>query len=1050
MRLLFAGNRVPVAQLSHEAAQCHPGDLMGLRKRTVLVITFACILLTAVVFTVVREIVQREYAALERQDMLKNLDRGLHAFEDEGKQLLRLNQDWAFWDDTYEFIANPSQKYLDSNLPPTTFEEQELDLVAYISHSGDLVWGRMYDHVRRRPIIFPDGLLNALRVGGPVLGAAGPRGVHGCIPLDNGVIILAASPILTSEQEGPSRGWLVMGRKLVLDNIRELGRTTVLSLDAMLCSSPEVPDDVCKELQQKNKVIRTTEDSVTGYIMVQCLDGSRDLLLRVTQPRTIFGYGKRFTRLNFFTLLISMFCLGAVILLFVNRSVLDKLFSIGEQVRSIGESGDPLKRVHIDGGRELVALASEINAMLDLMNDNELFMRQVLDALEAGVILANPDDGKIAVANQAAIAMSGLSADRMLGANLKDFGLQAAGGAKDGAGHRPEMSIGRFRRSDGREIPALITTNRISGADRSYDLISFIDVSELEKTQQALQLSEDKYRTIFNNTGAASILIAPDMTIVLANREFESLSGLRREEVEGMMSWQDFFLNEDIERMREYHHLRRHNPEAAPRNYESRFVTSAGEVRDVHMTVAMLPDGRQSIASIMDITERKRAEERLAHQAFHDSLTGLPNRTLLLERLTRALRKGDGEAPLVGLLMADLDRFKNINDSFGHYFGDRLLRRVGERIQELVDETTTVSRLGGDEFLVLVEDARDNRSLVQVAENLLEGFREPIVLDGRELFLGMSIGIAIHPLDGKDADELLRNADLAMYRAKRLGRNTFCLYTSDLNREVRRRLKVENDLRSALLSDDIEVFFQPVVETATGRIVGAEGLARWRDPQGELRPPSEFIPVAEETGLITGLDLQVMRKACAEAVLWGELGFEAMMVSVNISAAHFLRRDIRAEVKTILESSDIRPGRLCLELTETAVMRNIEVASNALREVSELGVCVALDDFGTGYSSLSYLQVMPIKTLKIDRAFVAAIRPDDEESVSLVRTILSLGTNLRLRTVAEGVETREQFEVLRDCGCPLCQGFYFAKPMSAMEFRAFLVDGGGMIVPEDD
>jgi diguanylate cyclase (GGDEF)-like protein len=420
-------------------------------------------------------------------------------------------------------------------------------------------------------------------------------------------------------------------------------------------------------------------------------------------------------------------------------------------------------------------------------------------------------------------------------------------------------------------------------------------------------------------------------------------------------------------------------------------------------------------------------EEQLVRQALHDPLTGLANRALFGDRLEHALARGQRPGATVAILLIDLDGFKDINDSLGHDAGDDLLTITGMRLQGHARTGDTVARLGGDEFGVLLEDITAAET-VRSAEVLLEGLAAPIVLRDRDLTPTASIGIAI--ANGEDAETLLRNADTAMYAAKRHGKGRYAIFEPAMHASVVERLDLAADLSRAIQQGQLHLCYQPEIHLGSGRIIGLEALARWRHPTRGMVPPDQFIPLAEETGSIVSIGRWVLREACRQVKAWQQRWptTPPRTIAVNLSARQLQHPGIVDEVRAALAAADLDPHSLVLEITETAIMEQLDAAITILTELRRLGVRLALDDFGTGYSSLSYLQRLPVDILKIDRTFVSGVAGSAEDS-ALARAIVTLGQTLGLETVAEGVETAEQLAALRELGCQLGQGYYFAKPM---------------------
>jgi diguanylate cyclase (GGDEF)-like protein len=434
---------------------------------------------------------------------------------------------------------------------------------------------------------------------------------------------------------------------------------------------------------------------------------------------------------------------------------------------------------------------------------------------------------------------------------------------------------------------------------------------------------------------------------------------------------------------------------------------------------------------------RKDAEERVRFVATHDALTSLPNRVMFGQRLDHAIAQAQRHGRRLAVLFLDLDRFKVINDTLGHESGDALLREVARRLTQSLRATDTVARLGGDEFVVLLEDLPEPLFVATVAQKIIAALGEGYVLAGREYHVTASVGASTFPDDAADAQTLLKNADMAMYRAKEQGRNTFQFYSSQLNLHSVQRLNLESGLRRAIEREEFVLHYQPQVELRTGRITGAEALVRWLHPELGLLPPGRFIGIAEETGLIVPIGDWVLRSACAAQRAWMDRGLPALRVSVNLSARHFMRSELAHDVSAALAATGCDPARLELEITETSVMQEPERVVTLLQQIREIGVSVAIDDFGTGHSSLAYLNRFPVDNLKIDRSFIADV-PADKNNVAITQAVIAMGHSLGLRVIAEGVETPAQHGFLLAQKCDEYQGYFFSKPLPEAEFVALL------------
>jgi diguanylate cyclase (GGDEF)-like protein/PAS domain S-box-containing protein len=435
--------------------------------------------------------------------------------------------------------------------------------------------------------------------------------------------------------------------------------------------------------------------------------------------------------------------------------------------------------------------------------------------------------------------------------------------------------------------------------------------------------------------------------------------------------------------------------------------------------------------------QRKLAEDQLRFIATHDSLTDLPNRTMFNERLRHALNQGARYGRGIAVLFIDIDRFKVVNDSLGHSAGDRLLQDCAKRLSECLRESDTVARLGGDEFVVMVENFTAPRDAIAVAQKILTNVAKPFFVDGQEFLVSASIGISTYPDDGADAETLLKNADIAMYRAKDQGRNNYQFYSAQMNKHTFERLAMESSLRRALERNEFVLHFQPKLDLRSGAIAGVEALVRWQHPDWGMVSPAQFIPLAEETGLIVQIGEWVLKTSCQQSRMWRDQGIPAMRVAVNLSARQFGQKTLLADVARTIAQSGLTPESIELEITESLVMHNPEHAADTLQKLKAMGITLSIDDFGTGYSSLAYLKRFPIDCVKIDRSFIKDI-PVEAADMAITKGVIALGHSLRLKVVAEGVETKEQQEFLRSNGCDEMQGFLFSRPLPADEVTTLL------------
>ncbi|WP_296952516.1 EAL domain-containing protein [uncultured Massilia sp.] len=571
------------------------------------------------------------------------------------------------------------------------------------------------------------------------------------------------------------------------------------------------------------------------------------------------------------------------------------------------------------------------------------------------------------------------------------------------------------------------------------------DVLARQRTEKALQESEQRFRQLVAMSSDWYWEQDEQFRFVAVTGDFTEKSGVGVQRVLGKRRWEYVPALADSELGREHRAtLEAHAPF---RNLEYRAIDDDGEERWFCINGQPVFDehgrftGYRGTGS--DITARKMTEQRVHHVAQHDVLTGLPNRSLLQDRLGQAVAWANRSGQQVWVMLIDLDRFKFVNDSMGHKAGDVLLMTVAARLRAALRDSDTVARLSGDEFVVILSEHRDEPLSADIVQRLMDSVAQPVMLGTKEFFVTCSIGVAVYPSDGTPAETLIEHADIAMYCAKKLGRNNFQFYTPAMNEESLERVRIEGALRNALERNEFVLHYQPQVDLKTGHIVGMEALIRWRHPELGMVPPTRFVSVAEDTGLIVQIGAWVMRAACAQNKAWQDAGLGRLRVAVNLSARQFGAPDLLHSIESVLADTGLDPACLELELTESLFMSDVTPAVELLHRMKSLGVNLSIDDFGTGYSSFSYLSRFPIDVLKIDRSFVNDITHDANDA-AIVASIIALAHNLRLSVIAEGVETAEQLDYLRHQGCDEMQGYYFSRPLPAHEFEQLLRQRRGL------
>ena len=675
-----------------------------------------------------------------------------------------------------------------------------------------------------------------------------------------------------------------------------------------------------------------------------------------------------------------------------------------------------------------------------------------LAALEAAAnaIIITDRRGTIVWTNRAFTTMTGYSREEVLGKNprLLKSGEQPEAYYVDlwstilsGKVWRGEIIN---RRKDGTAYVEEMTITPVTQAFGSVTDTYFVavkqDVSARKQAEEAMLFKTALLEAQAETTIDGILVVDESDRIVLANKQFGLNFGIPDEL---LSSGNDRLVRQYVMDkvadppafMAKIEHLSRERDEKS--RDELRFKN--GRTFDRYSAPLVDSTGRYRgrIWYFRDITDRKVAEEQVQFLAYYDALTGLPNRTLLQDRLSRCLASARRQKDKVALLFLDLDRFKDINDSLGHSFGDLFLREVANRLKKWAREQDTVARLGGDEFLIVLNNLKDAADAAVAAERLMKAMKAEFVIQGRPLSISGSLGISIFPEHGTDGETLMKNADAAMYSAKESGRNNFRFFTDDMNAQVVERLILENSLRLALERKEFFLEYQPQMDTRSGRVTGLEALLRWRHPELGMVPPDKFIGVAENSGLIIPIGEWVLRTACLQARKWQQEGLLAAPVAVNVSALQFRQEGFHELVGGVLRDTGLAPQYLELELTESLLLSNAHVTFSVLQELKAMGLRLAIDDFGTGYSSLSYLKQFPVGKLKIDRSFVRdiAISPDD---AAIATAIIGMAKSLSLKVIAEGVEDEAQMTFLRAHKCDEIQGYYFSKPLAVDKVADFL------------
>ena len=706
-----------------------------------------------------------------------------------------------------------------------------------------------------------------------------------------------------------------------------------------------------------------------------------------------------------------------------------------------------LRHVEIDGDLCLLCIGRDItkrvSAEAALVETEEKF-EKVFTQSPDGIVILRQDDGIITDLNDAMLTRSGFSRADLVGTSIYNSHFMEASELSDVttdiamAGMIANRAV-HLLTKEGERVPSLISATLLELSGEPYIMVIAKDVSKQRKTEERLRRSEERFRGIFENAPIGILLVDMQGRIFQANHTAANLLAYNEEHMNGLhisrlvpqeerQTLKDHLTTLDIEH------------EASMRE-ERRLVCQNGLEVWTNFHVVLQRNGKDEplyyIVQIADISDLKRGQKRMEQMAFYDTLTNLANRRLFQERLAHTIERGTRSKRTSALLYLDLDNFKRVNDTLGHQIGDHLLREVALRLQECVRSEDTVGRTGGDEFTILLDEVNSPTDAGLVAQKILNHLREPIQISGHPLIVTTSIGITILPSDGLDPNLLMRNADLAMYRAKERGRNNYQFYSDDMNTNAVARLRTEYEIRQAIENEEFELYYQPKVAISDCEITGFEALIRWNHPERGVLTPDEFIEIAEDTGSIIDIGSWVIEEACRASASFTSALNKSISIAINISPRQFRDPNLVTTVRRNVRETNIDANQVELEITETMLMQDVAAAQETVHRLSELGIRLAIDDFGTGYSSLNYLKRFPINTVKVDKSFIMDL-PNNPDDMAITRAVIAMAHQLKMEVVAEGVETREQFEFLSLQKCEYAQGWLFSKAVPLHDAIALL------------
>ena len=720
-----------------------------------------------------------------------------------------------------------------------------------------------------------------------------------------------------------------------------------------------------------------------------------------------------------------------------------RLQKADSQFRTIIENGKPIYQD--DNLIGYVGICFDITNQRELektlRKENEEIYSSFYENNHSVIILVDPDTGRLVDANKAACKFYGYSKEKLTQKNIGDLNMLSNKEVMQKVDLIKKRKIKlinlqhKLANGEIRDIEAYAGLINAYGKTLLYGIIN--DITEQKKAEARIIDAYAELNQIFNSTANGMRVVDTAFNIIKINRTMLENTGITEKEAIGKKCYE--VLPGSCCKTPECPLIQIKNGKKKV-EYETVKISPDGNKIPYSITVTPLknPNGElfAVIEDFKDLTEIKKNEEKIKQIAYHDQLTKLPNRLYFVEKLNSELN-GRDNTKLLAVMFFDLDEFKYVNDNYGHTIGNKVLVYFAKRLKSLINEDDFIARLGGDEFTILLSRINDIDDIRKMADFILREFERPFTIDGIEIYLSLSIGISIFPTDGTDSETIIKNADIAMYHAKDNGKNSFKFFETSNQNYYAYRLNLENHLRNALKQNELELYYQPQIDTNTNRIRGVEALIRWNSFSLGSIPPNKFIPVAEETGLINSIGKWVMLTACTQSRMLEEQGLPPIIVGINLSVKQLADPDLIDNINEIIKMTGINPSNLEIEITESVALNNFEDNIIILNKIKEMGIQIALDDFGTGYSSLFYLKKLPIDVLKIDKTFVHDLTADPR-NMAIAKAIISMARNLKLKVIAEGVESKEQLDFLKSQKCDVYQGFLFSKPLPIEDLKKLL------------
>jgi len=1030
---------------------------MTLVHKAALTVTLFAIANLSFAYAIKHSWIEPVFAGFEQRLADKSMTQVAEATAYTVSQIDDFALDYGSWDATYDYVISGDPGYYEENLGPGVLADLGFDWLAVIDKSGNVVSGQIRDVETLELIVAAEFPQRQWEPTHPLLlGDTRKETIAGIMVTGMGPVMVAAQDILTSLQTGESRGRVVVGRAVDDEFIAELSERVGFDLRIWVEGDAGIPATIraaraAGEEGRAVRIVSPESEHLEAYRWLDDVFGRPSVLVRADLSRDMMQSASYIARLCLLWIVLQAAILIFIIMVPLHRAIIAPLGVLSRQLRTFRKTSDLNLVLDTEREGEIGDISREFGSMLRQLEEEISERRRSEEALlqsehhlrEAQKV-AQTGSWKLDLASRSWWWSEELfrihGRDRELGP-LSDDELKESIHADDSERVAKALTslIDGTVTSEGIELRVISASGELrdysllwhverDASDRAFRVFGTAsDVTERHRAERALR----RAAAVFD-TATESIVIANSAGIIIdINSAFTATTGFSRNDVVGRNA---DVLSTDRQRVGFFESVIAEVNRVGKWEGEIWIRHKEGKVIPAWISVGCAlgePDTIEQVVIVFnDMTERKNAEQVISNQANYDMLTKLPNRYLFGDRLRRALLRAKRDRASVGLLFIDLDGFKKVNDTLGHAAGDEALRHAAKRISRSLRDVDTAARLGGDEFAVILPGVEGALDIERVAQRIIDAVAVPLEVHGQEVVVTASIGVAIYPTDSESDDELLRDADIAMYRSKKIGGNTLEFFTQEMNENVARTLRVELQLRKALELGEFEVHYQPIVALSDARMVGVEALLRWKNSELGVVSPAEFIPIAERSGIIVSIGAWVLETACRQVKEWHDAEWPDLRVAVNLSPREVDRGDAVKSIQNALACSGLPAEFLEIEVTERVFLDDVERVAKAFKQIKDLGVRLCIDDFGTGYSSLSYLQNYPFDVLKIDRAFVNGA-VGHEGGVSLLRAINSMAESLHLDVVAEGVETREQMELLIGLGCGFAQGFYFCRPMSA-------------------